>query len=101
MILTSPRVSYAVAKDGVFLQIGGISRRFRVPTSAFVLQAVWASALMLTEAFQQLLTYLVSTPWIFCGLTLQGSSSPLPHTSAFRLSGPCLFFGRTRARAKT
>jgi len=73
MILTAPRVYFAMARDGVFLaKFGEISRRFRVPVFAIVTQAMWASALTLMGSFQQLFTYVVFTAWIFYGLTIAG-----------------------------
>jgi APA family basic amino acid/polyamine antiporter len=73
MILTAPRVYYAMAKDGVFLQkFGEISKRFRVPVFAIVVQAAWSSALTLMGTFQQLFTYVIFTAWIFYGLTVAG-----------------------------
>lgn len=92
MILTAPRVYYAMAKDGIFLQkFGEISKRFRVPVFAIVVQAVWSSALTLMGTFQQLFTYVIFTAWIFYGLTVAGvillrrrSISPL---ASFRTPG--------------
>ena len=73
MILTAPRVYYAMAKDGIFLQkFGEISKRFRVPVFAIAVQAVWSSALTLMGTFQQLFTYVIFTAWIFYGLTVAG-----------------------------
>jgi APA family basic amino acid/polyamine antiporter len=73
MILTAPRVYYAMAKDGVFLQkFGEISERFRVPVFAIAVQAIWSSALTLMGTFQQLFTYVIFTAWIFYGLTVAG-----------------------------
>ncbi len=73
MILTAPRVYFAMARDGVFLaKFGEVSKRFRVPVFAIVAQGVWASALTLMGSFQQLFTYVVFTAWIFYGLTVAG-----------------------------
>jgi APA family basic amino acid/polyamine antiporter len=73
MILTAPRVYYAMAKDGIFLEkFGEISERFRVPVFAIVVQAIWSSVLTLMGTFQQLFTYVIFTAWIFYGLTVAG-----------------------------
>jgi basic amino acid/polyamine antiporter, APA family len=73
MILTAPRVYYAMAKDGIFLEkFGEISKRFRVPVFAIAVQAIWSSALTMMGTFQQLFTYVVFTAWIFYGLTVAG-----------------------------
>ncbi len=71
MIMTAPRVYYAMARDGVFFpKFGEISKRFRVPVFAILVQALWSSVLTLTGSFQQLFTYVVFTAWVFYGLTV-------------------------------
>ncbi len=71
MIMTAPRVYYAMAEDGTFFRsFGRLSVKFKVPLVAIVAQAVWASALTLIGSFQQLFTYVVFTAWIFYGLTV-------------------------------
>ena len=73
MILTAPRVYFAMARDGMFLKsFGVVSKRFQVPVFAIVVQAIWSSALTLMGSFQQLFTYVVFTAWIFYGLTVAG-----------------------------
>lgn len=73
MILTAPRVYYAMARDGIFPRMfGKVSARFRVPVFAIVVQCVWSCALTLMGTFQQLFTYVVFTAWIFYGLTVAG-----------------------------
>jgi APA family basic amino acid/polyamine antiporter len=71
MILTGPRVYYAMARDGDFLAVlGKIGARSRVPAVAIVTQGIWAAALTLTGSFQMLFTYVIFTAWIFYGLTV-------------------------------
>jgi len=73
LVLTAPRVYYAMAKDGLFFaKFGEISARFRVPVFAILAQGIWASALTLIGSFQQLFTYVIFTAWIFYGLTVTG-----------------------------
>jgi len=73
LVLTAPRVYYAMAKDGLFFaKFGEISARFRVPVFAILAQGIWASALTLIGSFQQLFTYVIFTAWIFYGLTVAG-----------------------------
>ncbi len=74
-LMTAPRVYYAMAADGVFFKsVARISPRFRVPTTAIVLQGVLASALALLNAFDArygyaaLLNYAVFADWIFFAL---------------------------------
>ena len=71
LILTGPRVYYAMARDGAFFRrLGQTSRRFHTPVLAIVTQGVWASLLTLIGSFQQLFTYVIFTAWIFYGLTV-------------------------------
>ncbi len=71
MILTGPRVYYAMARDGIFFpHLARTSRRFHTPALAILTQGVWASLLTLTGTFQQLFTYVIFTAWIFYGLTV-------------------------------
>ena len=71
LILTGPRVYYAMARDGTFFpRLGQTSPRFHTPVLAIVTQGVWASLLTLAGSFQQLFTYVIFTAWIFYGLTV-------------------------------
>ena len=71
LVLTGPRVYYAMARDGTFFRrLGQTSRRFHTPVLAIVTQGVWASVLTLVGSFQQLFTYVIFTAWIFYGLTV-------------------------------
>jgi basic amino acid/polyamine antiporter, APA family len=69
ILLTSPRVHYAMASDGLFFRkLAEINPRFRTPAVAIVASAVWASLLAVTGTFDQLLTYVVFIGWIFYAL---------------------------------
>lgn len=58
MILTGARVYFSMARDGVFFaQAAHLHPRFSTPGNALLLQAVWASVLILSGTFEQLLTY--------------------------------------------
>ena len=71
LVLTGPRVYYAMARDGSFFRhLGKTSRRFHTPLLAIVIQGIWASLLTLVDSFQQLFTYVIFTAWIFYGLTV-------------------------------
>ena len=70
VILVSPRVYQAMARDGLFF--GAFARlhpRFRTPVAAIVAQGAWASALLLVGSYGQLLDYVTFADWIFFGLT--------------------------------
>lgn len=73
MILTGPRVYYAMAEEGLFFPIfGKVSARFRAPVFAILVQGLWAAGLTLLGSFQELFTYVVFTGWIFYGLAVGG-----------------------------
>jgi basic amino acid/polyamine antiporter, APA family len=69
LFLTSPRMYFAMARDGVFFQrLADIHPRFETPAVAIVAIAAWSALLAATGTFQQLLTYVVFTGWAFYGL---------------------------------
>jgi APA family basic amino acid/polyamine antiporter len=69
LMLTSPRVYFAMARDGVFLRrLGEVHPRFRTPAVAVACSAGWAIALAATGTFEQLLTYVVFAGWGFYAL---------------------------------
>jgi APA family basic amino acid/polyamine antiporter len=58
MVCIGSRIYYAMAQDGLFFSFAGrTSPRFGTPGQALLLQAVWASALVVLGTFRQLLTY--------------------------------------------
>jgi basic amino acid/polyamine antiporter, APA family len=69
IVLTSPRVYYAMAKDGLFFRrLAEIHPRFGTPAFAIAATAFWASVLTVTGTFEQLLTYVVFVGWMFYAL---------------------------------
>jgi APA family basic amino acid/polyamine antiporter len=69
LMLTTPRLYYAMARDGVFFaRFAKISPRYDTPAAAIGLLAVWSGVLAATGTFEQLLTYVVFAGWIFYGL---------------------------------
>ena len=69
LVLTAPRVYYAMANDRVFFRkLGEVHPRFKTPAFAVVAGCAWAAVLAATGTFEQLLTYVVFTGWIFYGL---------------------------------
>jgi basic amino acid/polyamine antiporter, APA family len=73
MVLTGPRVYYAMAKDGLFFEaFAKTNPRSRTPVLAILVQGIWSSLLTLMGSFQELFTYVISTAWIFYGLTVMG-----------------------------
>jgi APA family basic amino acid/polyamine antiporter len=68
-LMAPPRVYYAMAADGVFFRrVGRLSRRFRAPTAAILLQGTLASVFALTNTYDRLLGYIVFADWIFFAL---------------------------------
>jgi APA family basic amino acid/polyamine antiporter len=69
VILVSPRVYQAMAADGAFVPaLARLHPRWRTPSLALIVQAVWACALALSGTYGQLLDYVVFGDWIFFGL---------------------------------
>lgn len=59
MILSGPRVYYAMARDGIFFQrMGRLNSLHKTPAAAIFLQAGIAMAMVLTATFEQLLIYI-------------------------------------------
>ena len=67
--LTSPRVFYAMARDGLFFQtLARVHPRFGTPAVAILASAAWSAFLALSGTFEQLLTYVVFAAWGFFAL---------------------------------
>ena len=69
LILTTPRMYYAMARDGLFFQkLTAVHPRFGTPAIAIVTLTAWGALLAASGTFSQLLTYAVFTGWIFYAL---------------------------------
>jgi APA family basic amino acid/polyamine antiporter len=80
--LTAPRVYYAMARDGLFFhRLAEVHPRFRTPAFAVLAGSAWAAVLAATGTFEQLLTYVVFSGWLF-----------------YALGAACIFVYRRRAR---
>lgn len=68
--LTAPRIYFAMAKDGIFFpQIAKIHPKYSTPANAIIIQSTWAVLLILFwGTFENLISYVVFTDWIFFGL---------------------------------
>ena len=65
-ILTSARVPYAMAKEGLFFSaLGQVSKSSHVPVVSIVVQAIVSILLALSGTFDQLTDYVVFSAWIF------------------------------------
>jgi APA family basic amino acid/polyamine antiporter len=70
-MLTSPRVYFAMARDGLFFRkIAEVHPRFLTPHVSIVAITIWSILLTLTGTFKQLFTYVIFGEWIFFGLTV-------------------------------
>jgi APA family basic amino acid/polyamine antiporter len=70
VILTAPRIYFAMARDGLFFPVAAqVHPRFRTPGNSIVIQAVWSCVLVLSGSFSQLLTYTVVAMLAFSIMT--------------------------------
>ncbi len=68
-ILGTARVPYAMALDGLSPQsLARVSARSCVPVISLVVQAVWASVLVLSGSFDQLTDFAIFAFWLFYGM---------------------------------
>jgi basic amino acid/polyamine antiporter, APA family len=70
LILTGPRVYYAMAQDGLFFKKAGEINRFGVPGFAIAVQGIWAVLLCLSGTYSNLLDYVIFAVLIFFTLTI-------------------------------
>jgi APA family basic amino acid/polyamine antiporter len=70
LILSGARVSFAMARDGLFFD--GLSRvnRSHVPSNALWAQAAWAVVLVLSGSYSELLRYVISVDLLFFALVV-------------------------------
>jgi basic amino acid/polyamine antiporter, APA family len=71
LILTGPRVYYAMARENVVPSaFGQLSQRYRTPMAALIIQGLWATVLTVSGSYEQLFTDVIFTAWIFYGLAV-------------------------------
>jgi len=69
-MLTAPRVYYAMANDKLFFSaVARVNPKTRVPIVAIALQGIVAIIIALSGTYEQILGYVVSTDFLFFGLT--------------------------------
>jgi APA family basic amino acid/polyamine antiporter len=69
--LTSPRVYFAQAVDGLFFRhFARIHPVNGTPGFAILAQGVWSAVLILTGTFESLIDYALFGTWVFYGLTI-------------------------------
>src|SRR5512135_2750 len=70
-MLTSPRVYFAMARDGMFFKkIAEVHPKFLTLHVSIFAITIWAILLTLTGTFNQLFTYVIFGEWIFFGMTV-------------------------------
>ncbi len=70
-VFAGPRVYYAMARDGLFLQAAArVHPRTHTPAFSIAAQAVWSAVLVLTGTFQQLVTYTGFAVVLFAGVAV-------------------------------
>ncbi|MGI9041336.1 MAG: APC family permease [Gemmatimonadales bacterium] len=70
LILSGPRVYYAMARDQLFFaRAGALHPQYRTPVFGLVVQAVWALVLCISGTYGQLLDYVVFAALVFYFLT--------------------------------
>ncbi len=71
--LTSPRVYFAQARDGLFFQkFGEIQPRYQTPGFAILAQGAWAIVLLVSGSYETLLDYAMFALWLSYGLMVAG-----------------------------
>lgn len=69
-ILTGPRVYFAMAQDGLFFRsVARVTHKTQVPAVAIILQSCWTAVIALSGSYEQILNYVVSTNFVFFGLS--------------------------------
>jgi APA family basic amino acid/polyamine antiporter len=80
VVLTAPRVFYAMANDNLFFQkLAEVHPRFQTPAAAILALGVWSIVLTLAGKFSELIGGVVFIGWIFYGL---GAAAIFPIRSA-------------------
>lgn len=89
VVMTAPRVYYAMARDGLFLSpVGRLHRRFGTPVRAIALQAVLGCVAVGLATFEAILAYFIFVTVAFLVLTVAGIYRlPRPTGDVFRMPG--------------
>ncbi len=71
--LTSPRIYFAQARDGLFFRrFAAVHPRHETPGFAIVAQGVWAVALVISGSYESLVDYAMFALWLFYGAMVAG-----------------------------
>jgi len=70
LIMAAPRVYYAMAQDGLFLEaVARVDPRYGTPAIAILIQGTMASVLVLIGNFDEIIAYFIFVAVVFLGLT--------------------------------
>ena len=73
IILAGSRVFYAMANDGLFFKkLGILDPKTNVPLNALIIECIWASMLVMSGSYMQLLEYVIFAALLFYILTVSG-----------------------------
>ena len=72
LILSGPRLYYAMARDRLFFRGAGILDRHGVPAWGLILQGVWTAILTMSGTYGELLDYIIFAALLFYVLTIAG-----------------------------
>jgi APA family basic amino acid/polyamine antiporter len=65
-ILTSSRIYFAQARDGLFFRkVAEIHPRFGTPAFSILLQGIWSAMLAVSGSYETLITYALFAMWTF------------------------------------
>ncbi|HET7205068.1 MAG TPA: amino acid permease [Terriglobales bacterium] len=71
--LTSPRLYFAQARDGLFLRnFGNVQPRFQTPGFAIIAQGLWAAVLVVSGSYETLVDYAMFALWLSYGVMVAG-----------------------------
>lgn len=71
--LTSPRIYFAQARDGLFFrQFAEVHPRYQTPAFAILAQGIWATVLVVSGSYETLLDYSMFVMWLMYGLMVAG-----------------------------
>jgi APA family basic amino acid/polyamine antiporter len=89
VLMTAPRVYFAMARDGVFpASVGRLHPRWQTPVRAVALQAILSCVVVSLADFDAILSYFIFVTVLFIALTIVGLYRlPPPGPGDFRIPG--------------
>jgi basic amino acid/polyamine antiporter, APA family len=71
--LTSPRIYFAQARDGLFFRkFAEVHPRYETPGFSILAQGLWAAVLVVSGSYETLLDYAMFAMWLWYGLMVAG-----------------------------